>query len=53
MIKKKMPQMVVRLPEDLKAWVEEQSERNFSSQNSEIVRAVRDRKERLIASSGS
>lgn len=31
----------VRLPADVKAWIEEQAARNSASQNSEIVRAVR------------
>lgn len=31
----------LRLPSDVKAWIEQQAERNMSSQNSEIVRAVR------------
>ncbi len=39
--------MQLRLPEDLKAWIEDQANRNGSSQNSEIIRAVRERMERL------
>lgn len=31
----------LRLPSDVKAWIEFQAEKNMSSQNSEIVRAVR------------
>jgi hypothetical protein len=34
-----------RLPPDLKHWLERQAERNGSSQNSEIVRTLRDRME--------
>ena len=30
-----------RLPDDVKAWLEAEAERNGSSQNSEIVRALR------------
>lgn len=35
------PQMRLRLPPDLKAFVVEQAERDASSQNSVVVRAVR------------
>jgi predicted HicB family RNase H-like nuclease len=31
----------LRLPEDLKAWLEVQADKNGSSQNSEIIRALR------------
>jgi Arc/MetJ-type ribon-helix-helix transcriptional regulator len=31
----------LRMPDDLKAWIEEQAYRNRSSQNSEVVRALR------------
>lgn len=37
--------MQLRLPADLKQWIEEQAERNGCSQNSEIIRAVRERME--------
>ncbi|MDP5307583.1 DNA-binding protein [Paracoccus spongiarum] len=36
----------LRLPADLKAWIADQAAVNASSQNSEIVRAVRERMER-------
>lgn len=36
----------LRLPVDLKAWIADQAEINASSQNSEIIRAVRERMER-------
>lgn len=39
----------LRLPSDLKAWTAAQAEQNASSQNSEIVRAVRERMERQQA----
>lgn len=39
--------MQLRLPSDLKDWISQEAIRNASSQNSEIIRAVRDRKERL------
>jgi len=31
----------LRLPPDLKAWLEAEADRNASSQNSEVVRAIR------------
>ncbi|SDW00054.1 hypothetical protein [Celeribacter indicus] len=34
-------QIGIRFPKDMKAWLEEQSRLNRSSQNSEVVRAVR------------
>jgi Arc/MetJ-type ribon-helix-helix transcriptional regulator len=39
-------QFPVRFPRDIKAWIEEQAEKNGSSQNSEVIRALRDRMER-------
>ncbi|MER8979281.1 Arc family DNA-binding protein [Mesorhizobium sp. M0870] len=33
----------LRLPQDVKAFIEAQAERNGSSQNSEIVRCIRNR----------
>lgn len=36
----------LRLPPDMKSWIEEQAEANAASQNSEIVRAVRERMQR-------
>jgi hypothetical protein len=35
--------LLVRLPQDVKAWLKREAERNLSSQTSEIVRAVRHR----------
>ena len=40
-------QIQLRLPEELKAWIEKQAEQNGSSQNSEIIRAVRERAARV------
>ena len=42
----------LRLPPDAKAWVEQQAERHKSSQNAEIVRAVRERMERTTPATG-
>lgn len=36
----------LRLTDDLKAWIADQAARNGSSQNSEVVRAIRERMER-------
>lgn len=41
--------MQVRLPDDVKAWLASQSEANQSSQNSEIIRALRERMDRTEA----
>jgi ribosome-binding protein aMBF1 (putative translation factor) len=41
------PQIALRLPQDLKDWVEEEARRNGSSQNSEVVRALRERQSRV------
>lgn len=35
--------VLVRLPRDVKAWIEHEAARNGASQNSEIVRAIRAR----------
>jgi len=40
-------QLQLRLPADLKDWIEAQADANGSSQNSEIIRAVRERMARL------
>lgn len=42
-------QIKLRLPHDLKSWVEQESEINKSSQNSEVIRALRERQERTTA----
>jgi len=34
-------EMVVRLPQDVKVWIEREAQKNCASQNSEVVRAVR------------
>lgn len=36
----------LRLPDDLKAWLAAQADRNGSSQNSEVIRALRAAMER-------
>lgn len=45
-------QMKIRLPSDLKAFVADQAERYGNSQNAEIIRAVRERMDRMQAAVG-
>jgi deoxyribose-phosphate aldolase len=42
-VKMPKPAIVVRMPADVKAWIEAQAQRNGASQNSEIVRSIRAR----------
>ncbi|MDO5613623.1 MAG: Arc family DNA-binding protein [Paracoccus sp. (in: a-proteobacteria)] len=44
-----MKQLALRVPADVKAWLEEQAARNGSSQNSEVIRAVRERMDKQEA----
>jgi hypothetical protein len=37
--------VLARLPEEQKAWIKEQADRNMTSQNAEIVRSIRFRME--------
>jgi metal-responsive CopG/Arc/MetJ family transcriptional regulator len=37
--------ILVRLPEDVKAFLDREAERNFASRNSEIIRSIRVRME--------
>lgn len=41
------PSFPLRLPADVKAWLIEQAKMNASSQNSEVVRAIRERMQRI------
>ena len=45
-MKNVMIQTAVRLPVDLKDWISMEAERNGGSQNSEIIRAIRERMDR-------
>ena len=45
MTEKTLKTLLVRLPVELKEWLEKESGRNRSSQGSEVVRAVRQRME--------
>jgi Arc-like DNA binding domain len=40
------PQFLVRLPREVKDWIEKEAARTLASQNSEIVRCIRYRMDR-------
>lgn len=46
-MRERYQQMQIRLPADVKAWIECQARENGSSQNSEVIRALRERMDRL------
>jgi len=48
-LKENTETVFVRLPPDLKLWIVKQARKNGSSQNSEIIRAIRDRMDRVAA----
>jgi hypothetical protein len=50
MTEKTFKTLLVRLPVELKEWLEKESGRNLSSQGSEVVRAVRQRMESVQSS---
>jgi hypothetical protein len=41
MTAERTPNFPLRLPLDVKAWLQDQADRNGSSQNSEVIRALR------------
>lgn len=41
------PRYIVRLMPDMKAWISQQAKLNGTSQNAEILRAIRERMDRL------
>jgi Arc-like DNA binding dprotein len=43
MQKQEYASVLVRLPKTMKAWIEQEAQRNGASQNSEIVRSIRAR----------
>ena len=45
----KSRQIAMRFPEDIKAWLKEQAATHRSSQNSEVIRAIRERMDRVPA----
>lgn len=47
MSKKGDTQFKLRLPIELKSWLDRQAELNRSSKGSEVVRCIRERKERM------
>ncbi|WP_406736987.1 Arc family DNA-binding protein [Thioclava sp. GXIMD4215] len=48
-MQKDMKQLPIRFPPEVKDWLADQAKKNSSSQNSEVIRAVRERMERLDA----
>lgn len=47
--KREWPQTLVRIRPDLKDWLKEQSERNYSSMNAEILISLEERRDRIAA----
>ena len=47
------PRLMLRLPPDLKRWVDSQAEHNGASINSEIIRSVRERMGRMVGLRGA
>ncbi len=47
MAKKDDPQFKIRMPAEMKDWIDRQADLNRSSMSSEIVRCIRERKERV------
>ena len=43
MSKQKTVNMLLRVPVDVKTWLEQQASRTLASQNSEVIRAIRAR----------
>jgi hypothetical protein len=43
---KETTHLLLRLPRDMKTWLERQAARTLSSQNSEILRCIRERMDR-------
>ena len=41
-----LPKLMIRMPRDMKLWLMAQAKRNASSQNSEIIRTLRERMDR-------
>ena len=48
MAKRDDPQIKLRMPAELKDWIDRQADLNRSSKSSEIVRAIRERMERAV-----
>lgn len=43
------PQLLIRIPPELKRWVEQFSAQQYSSQSIEIIRALEEKRDRIIA----
>jgi hypothetical protein len=41
-MKQKTKRMLVRMPEEQKAWLESEADKNLTTQNAEVVRAIRE-----------
>jgi hypothetical protein len=52
MVENSIKTLLVRLPVEIKEWLEKEWGRNLSSQGSEVVRAVRPRMESVRSSAG-
>ena len=35
--------VLIRIPQEMKSWLEEEAKRNWTSQNAEVIRAIRSR----------
>nr|WP_201829568.1 Arc family DNA-binding protein [Microvirga zambiensis] len=47
-----LDKLVVRLPDGFRHWLKDQADRNGSSQNSEVIRSIRERMDRVAAGEG-
>ena len=45
-----LPKFIIRWPEEIRDFVADQAARNAASMNSEVIRAVRERMDRVAAS---
>lgn len=43
------PQFMLRVSPEMKKWIEAQADRNFASQNSEILRCIQERMDKTAA----
>ena len=46
-MRKVQTQLLIRVPDDVKAWLDQQAVLNCSTKSSEIVRSIRERIERM------
>ena len=44
-LKNEAPKILLRLPHELKNWIEQKAQENWTSQNAEVIRAIRSRME--------